>query len=182
MANETDALSSDGRTSLIQREGLVRYYYNDTVNNCTYGVGTLAHLGPCTGQELHTHLTDDQLGAGLQHGIDRAESVVRQNVTQQNLTQPQFDALVSFVYNVGSRGAHQVLRQVNAGHLDGAAQEMSLHVHATVRGPDRRPLRDAHGRVIKRILHGLVRRRAEETGPFRAQQAPRGDIAAPTAE
>lgn len=27
-------------------------YYNDVANNCTYGVGTLAHTAPCTPEEL----------------------------------------------------------------------------------------------------------------------------------
>jgi Lysozyme inhibitor LprI len=48
MPNETMQMSPSGRTALRQRERAVLSYYNDAANNCTYGVGTLAHRGPCT--------------------------------------------------------------------------------------------------------------------------------------
>src|ERR1700737_2015330 len=90
-ANQNLSLSNHGRNELVRREGLIRHYYNDSANNCTYGVGTLAHLGPCTPQELHTPVSNEQLVTSLQHGINIAESAVRRNVTRQHLSQQQFD-------------------------------------------------------------------------------------------
>ncbi|WP_343050171.1 hypothetical protein [Burkholderia guangdongensis] len=48
MANEGMRLSEAGWTALRIREHAIMAYYNDQANNCTYGVGTLAHYGPCT--------------------------------------------------------------------------------------------------------------------------------------
>ncbi len=166
--NQDLSLSNDGRNQLIRREAIIRHYYNDAVHNCTYGVGTLAHLGPCTSQELLTPVSDDQLATGLQHGIGIAERAVRRNVRGHILTQQQFDALVSFTYNVGAGGARHVLRQVNTGHLSNAAGTMTRYSHATVYGPNGQPERDANGHIITRVLPGLVSRRVEESAPFRA--------------
>ncbi|CAB3763524.1 hypothetical protein LMG29660_04780 [Burkholderia puraquae] len=48
MANENMRLSEAGWAALCDREQAVMHYYNDQANNCTFGVGTLAHSGPCT--------------------------------------------------------------------------------------------------------------------------------------
>jgi len=48
MANETMRMSANGMSELRRRESVVLRYYNDTANNCTFGAGTLAHLGRCT--------------------------------------------------------------------------------------------------------------------------------------
>src|SRR5712691_392610 len=68
-------------------------------------------------------------------------------------------ALVSFTYNVGPGGARSVLRQVNAGRLQAAAETMRQYIHATERGPDGQPLRDENGNIITRVQPGLVNRR-----------------------
>ena len=162
------SLSPAGRNQLMQREGVVHHYYDDTVHNCTYGAGTLAHLGPCTPAELHRPVTNAQILSGMQNGIRVAEAAVRRNVTRQHLTQAQFDALVSFAYNVGGAGGRGVFHEVNAGHLQQAARTIRQYVHATVRGRDGHALRDRNGRVVTRILHGLVRRRRAESAPFEA--------------
>ncbi|MGF6855362.1 hypothetical protein OKW29_004249 [Paraburkholderia sp. CI3] len=49
-ANDVMKMSAGGYAALRVNEGVVMHYYNDApVNgNCTWGVGTLAHLGPCT--------------------------------------------------------------------------------------------------------------------------------------
>jgi hypothetical protein len=58
---------------------------------------------------------------------------------------------------------------VNDGHLRQAARTMRQYVHATLRGRDGQPVRDRNGRVVTRILSGLVRRRRAESAPFEAQ-------------
>jgi lysozyme len=168
--NQNFSLSHQGRSELVRREGLIRHYYNDSVHNCTYGVGTLAHLGPCTPEDLRSPVSDQLLATSLQRGINMSESAVRRNVTRQPLTQQQFDALVSFTYNVGPGGARNVLRQVNAGRFPSAVQTMMQYIHATVYGPNRQPEQDTNGRVVTRVLPGLVTRRHEESAPFRNHQ------------
>lgn len=68
------------------------------------------------------------------------------------LNQNQFDALVSFVYNVGQTqfGASTLLRLLNEGDYEGAAGQFG------------RWIRGGSGEV----LPGLVRRRAEEKAIF----------------
>lgn len=63
MANENMRLSEAGWAELRLRESAVMAYYNDQVNNCTYGVGTLAHTGPCTPEELRRPVTPSQVNA-----------------------------------------------------------------------------------------------------------------------
>lgn len=159
-------MSHNGRIQLVQHEGIVRHYYNDAAQNCTYGIGTLVHTGACTAQELRTRVSNSQIGATLQQGIHVAERAVRRNVSHHQLTQAQFDALVSFTYNVGAGGARDVLRQVDSGNLNAAGDMMRRYVHATVHQPDGQPLyRDGH--IVTQTLPGLVRRRMDESAPFR---------------
>ena len=124
--NSDLSLSAQGRADLMRREGVIRHYYNDVVNNCTYGVGSLAHLGPCSPRELQTPLSDTQIVASMQAGVSVAENAIRKNITDRTLTQQQFDALVSFTYNVGAGGAREVLRLVDLGWFNQAAQTMML--------------------------------------------------------
>jgi len=172
--NQCLTLSAAGQNELTRREGVVRHYYNDAANNCTYGVGTLAHLGSCTADELHTQLTDQQMATSLHHGVHIAENAVRRNVTHHRLTQRQFDALVSFTYNVGTGGARNVLRLVDQGHLEDAAHLMKQYTNATVYGADGQPERDKNGDIITRVLPGLVSRRRDESAPFESHENNRG--------
>lgn len=165
-SNSTSAMSHSGRIQLVQHEGIVRHYYNDAAQNCTYGIGTLVHTGACTAEELRTRISDRQIAETLQQGIHAAENAVRRNVTHQQLTQAQFDALVSFTYNVGASGARNVLRQVDRGHFPAAANMMQQYVHATVHQPDGRPMR-RNGHIVTQTLPGLVTRRMDESEPFR---------------
>jgi lysozyme len=67
------------------------------------------------------------------------------------LTQNQFDALVSFVFNlgVGNFRTSTLLKKLNAGDNDGAAQEFGRWIHAG-----------------GKALPGLVRRREAERALF----------------
>jgi len=101
MANENMRMSDAGYTALRQNEGVVMRYYNDApVNgNCTWGVGTLEHFGPCTPEELRRTVLPAQVNAALEQRVREAERIVRSTVNQHDLTQAQFDAAVSFAYN-----------------------------------------------------------------------------------
>lgn len=79
-----------------------------------------------------------------------AQKAVNQLVTV-GLTQHQFDALVSFVFNVGERAfrTSTLLRKLNAGDYQGAAEQFPRW-----------------NKQAGKVLRGLVRRRAEEMEYF----------------
>lgn len=136
------------------------HYYNDMANNCTYGIGTLAHAGPCTAQELATPVTAAEVNGQLSARVQTVEAAVRRAVTQSTLTQAQFDALVSYTYNVGANGALPVLQAANGGRDAQVVRHMeqTVYIHP----------RDAQGRRLPaRQVPGLVSRRREEAAPFR---------------
>jgi lysozyme len=170
--NANRSLSADGRRELQHNEGLRHVYYNDTARNCTYGVGTLARMGPCTARELGEPLPDSAIQASLGTGVRRAEQIVRDAVPNHELTQEQFDAAVSFAYNVPG-GARAALNPANRGDMAGVARNMNdyIYVHA----------HDARGRPVgpPRRSDGLVIRRRREAAPFLAPPTA-ASAAAPT--
>ena len=134
-------------------------HYNDAAGNCTFGVGTLLHHGRCTDEELARPVTEADVNRQLGRGVATAESAVRRQVRSQALTQGQFDALVSFVYNTGATRAAPVLAAANRGEMAEVAALMANYVFVHPRGANGR--RGAPAR-----LQGLVRRRTAESAPF----------------
>ena len=166
MANETMRMSATGMVTLRQREGAVLRYYNDAANHCTYGVGTLAHHGPCTPEELRRPVSIADVNTQLATKVRSAEEAVRQRVRNHQLTQEQFDALVSFTFNTGARGARTTLDAANRG----ASREVTTHMNSNVYVHPR----DANGRRLAPVqLQGLVNRRREESAPFQDRRASR---------
>ena len=78
------------------------------------------------------------------------------SVTQVDLNQHQFDALASFIFNVGQGNyARSTLRKkLHAGDFSGAAIEFGRWVYAT-----------KNGKKVK--LNGLIKRRAAEVRLFK---------------
>lgn len=164
MYNQTMRMSTAGIEALRQREHAVFRYYNDAANNCTFGVGTVAHLGPCTAEELQREVSTADVNAQLPARVRSAEAAVRQMVRNHPLTQAQFDSLVSFTYNTGRTGASQTLQAANRG----ADAEVVRHMNNTVYVHPR----DAHGHRLAPVrVQGLVNRRREEVSPFQSNQA-----------
>ncbi|WP_156967215.1 hypothetical protein [Paraburkholderia ferrariae] len=95
MANENMGLIQPGWAALPTREQAAMAHYNDLANNCTYGVGTLAHTGPCTPEELRRPVTISEVNAQLVVRVSRAESHVRRTVTQRAISRGPLDRLVS---------------------------------------------------------------------------------------
>lgn len=104
MANEPMQMSAAGLAALREREHAVLRYHNDVANNCTYGVGTLAHRGPCTADESQRPVTIADVNTQLQARVGTAVRAVRERVHTRSLTQDQFDALVSFTFHTGAIG------------------------------------------------------------------------------
>ena len=167
MPNETMRMSATGFAALRQREGAVLRYYNDAANHCTYGVGTLAHHGPCTEEELRRPVSVADVNTQLIRRVGTAEVAVRRVCRNHALTQDQFDALVSFTFNTGATGARTTLDAANRG----ANAEVVRHINCNVWVHPR----DAHGRRGPPVrLLGLVNRRREEAAAFEAQASQAG--------
>ncbi|MFM0738151.1 glycoside hydrolase family protein [Paraburkholderia xenovorans] len=162
MANETKHMSAAGLSALRVREGTVLHYYNDVGNNCTFGVGALVHSGPCGDEEMRRPVNAADVNAQLAVSARSAEAAVRRQVSARELTQEQFDALVSYTFNAGPTGAYPVLAAANAG------QDAQVVVHMT-RNVNVYP-RDAQGRRLHPVRSaGLVNRRREEAAPFQPE-------------
>lgn len=137
---------SDACLSLIKRfEGCELKAYICPAGILTVGYG---HTGP----EVHVGLMIDQRTADayLLKDATHAGDAINEMV-KVPLSQSQFDALVSFVFNVGAKAFQKstMLRKLNAGDYLGAAMEFPKW-------------RNGGGRV----LDGLVARRAAEQAMF----------------
>lgn len=101
-------------------EGLRLEAYLDTGGVWTIGYGH-------TGEEVRRGLTIGlaQAETWLTEDLREAEGYVSKLV-KVGLTQNQFDALVSFVYNIGGTafGYSTLLRKLNAGDYEGAANQL----------------------------------------------------------
>ena len=120
--------------------------YNDPWN-CTTGVGHLIHMGRCTASDYtRWKLTPAQSTALLLHDATRYEQYVRSSVTRP-INQPQFDALVSFTFNVGGLQRSSVLRDVNAGDTADITRAFTVWSYANgvrLQGLYTRRLAEAH--------------------------------------
>ncbi|MFG6089013.1 lysozyme [Enterobacter soli] len=141
--------SEKGIALIKEFEGCKLTAYQDSVGVWTIGYGWTQ---PVDGKPIRAGMTIKQETAErlLKTGLVSYESDVSRLV-KVGLTQGQFDALVSFTYNLGSRSlsTSTLLRKLNAGDYAGAAEEfMSWN--------------KAGGKALK----GLTRRREAERALF----------------
>jgi len=129
--------------------------YRTYLGNGKYDVWTIG-WGCTEGITADTVWTREQAEEALKREVARFEEAVRRNV-KFIPTQNQFDALVSFAYNVGETGLAKssVLAYANQGELEKAANSFGLWVKAQ-----------------GNTLPGLVRRRAEEAALFMKSDSP----------
>ena len=108
--------SPQGITALKNREGYRLNSYQDTRGIWTIGVG---HTGPEVGPGITW--SNAQVDAALASDLAWAENEVNRCVLVP-LTQNQFDALVSFTFNIGKTGFDHssALRDFNAGVIRAA--------------------------------------------------------------
>lgn len=112
-------ISDQGIELLVAREGKRNDAYLDTQNIPTIGVG---HTGP----EVHLglHWTDEQVMDAFRKDIERFEAAITRAVVVA-LVDYQFDALVSFAFNVGTGAATSstLMKKVNEEKFDEAAAQ-----------------------------------------------------------
>ncbi|WP_159086960.1 lysozyme [Loktanella sp. Alg231-35] len=110
-----------------QFEGWFASPYNDPVGYCTIGYGHLVALKLCSDSDLSGFdipLTADAGQAILVDDTGLARHAVERFVSV-DLTDAQFGALSSFVFNVGQGNfsSSTLLKRVNASDFDGAAAQ-----------------------------------------------------------
>lgn len=127
--------SDEGIKFIKKHEGCRYEAYLDLGGVPTIGVG---HTGP----EVHMGMTITEQEAEdlLRKDLETAEKCVV-NCVKVNITQPQFDALVSFTYNCGCGALRRstLLQYLNDGQDDLAAKEFLRW--SKVRGEESRGLR-----------------------------------------
>lgn len=142
--------TSDKGIALIKEfEGCKLTAYQDSVGVWTIGYGWTQ---PVDGKPIRAGMTIKQETAErlLKTGLVSYESDVSRLV-KVGLTQGQFDALVSFTYNLGGRSlsTSTLLRRLNAGDYAGAADEFLRW-----------------NKAGGKVLNGLTRRREAERALF----------------
>ncbi|MGP0909921.1 lysozyme [Serratia sp. CY81593] len=142
-------ISKNGIELIKRFEGLELEAYPDSVGVWTIGYGWTQTVD---GKKIAPGMRIDQATADrlLKCGVVQYEQGVNQLV-KVRINQGQFDALVSFAYNLGLRSlsTSTLLRKLNDGDKQGAADEFGRWVNA---GGKR--------------LDGLVTRRAAERRMF----------------
>lgn len=125
-------------------EGLERVAYRDIADVWTIGYGHTETARP------GMTITEDEADALLRKDLETREQAILSMVSAP-INQMIFDALVSFVYNVGEtafRGS-TARKRLNAGDYEGAAEALTWWNKARVNG-------------ALTIVEGLTRRRARE--------------------
>lgn len=138
-------ISPKGRSMIQGFEGLRLESYIDSAGIPTVGwghTGKGVHPGMVINLEYAEHL--------LAQDLESFENCVSA-MTKVDLTQNQFDAMVSFAYNIGCHAFHDstLLAKLNKGETTGASMEFSRWVHGG-------------GKVIP----GLITRREKERRRF----------------
>ena len=146
-------LSERGAQFIGRFEGFRANLYNDAAGHCTIGYGHLVHHGACNGSEpaeFRRGISEQEAEALLRRDAQSAADAVHRLV-RVALNQQQFDALVSFVYNLGA-GAFQsstLLKGLNAHNFAAVPGQLEQWTHAG-----------------GRVLPGLVTRRKAEARLF----------------
>lgn len=131
----------------VKSDGNVRSY------RCPAGRWTIGY-GHTHGVRSGETITPEEAEDLLRKDLKDCEATVERMV-KVDLTQNQFDALVSFVFNLGqgSFGSSTLLRKLNRGDYEGAAEEFTRWNKARVDGE-------------LKAQPGLTRRRTAEAALF----------------
>lgn len=119
-------MSDEGRRVLTELEGKRNDAYKDVAGLLTIGVGHLLTRSELMSGKLfvkgetikwHERLTDEQVDGLLAQDLKGVEETV--SLACPNVTQHEFDALVSFTFNTGKNAFlnSTLLRVIRAGQL-----------------------------------------------------------------
>jgi len=135
--------SARGRQLIESFEGCILSAYNDGAGVCTIGYGHTSAAGP---PEVHYGMTITKADADqiLARDLEKVEAEIGRLV-KVPLNQNQFDSLVSFIFNLGSANAANVIRRINKGDLASVPIVMPQYNHAG-----------------GKVMAGLTRRRKAE--------------------
>lgn len=116
---------------------------------CAAGVPTIGY-GHTAGVTMGMKITQEEAEAYLREDLRKFEKAVN-NALKCRVTQNQFDALVSFAYNLGGGALRNssLLKYLNAGDLKGAADEFPKW-----------------NKAAGRVVEGLTARRLKERKLF----------------
>jgi len=142
-----------------QADGSCRAY------KCPAGVWTCG-WGCTEDVNQHTQWTVAEAEAALAREMAKHEANV-ERLVKVPLTQGQFDALVSLVYNVGAGniGSSTLLKHLNSGDYARAASHFADWKYSRVADPKLAALMKVKPGT-KAVLPGLVKRRAAEAAMF----------------
>lgn len=121
-------MSERGRELLSQWEGVEKEMYKDSAGLPTIGVGHLLTQDELSSESIEISgvsvpyadgLTDQQVLDLLSQDLSRFEKAVNETITV-SLSQNQFDALVSFSFNVGVNAFREstLVKMLNQGQYE----------------------------------------------------------------
>lgn len=145
-------ISEQGLEKIKQREGVVLRVYLDSAGKKTAGMGHLLHEN--SSLKVGDTITKEQSDEWARVDIGIAERCVNTSVNVR-LVQDQFDALCSFVFNVGCAAfkSSTLLKLLNNRDYTGAKGQFSRWHYVTVGGK-------------KKPSDGLMNRRIAEAAQF----------------
>lgn len=122
-------ISEAGLNLIREREGCILHWYRDSRGIWTCCVGHTSAAGPPFYKEGITFTeaeADEILRRDLRQYVEAVDRAVLVKCTQN-----QFDAMVSFCFNVGVNGfaGSSVVRDLNDGEIRAAAQAFLLWDH-----------------------------------------------------
>lgn len=117
-------ISPNGLKFIISFEGLSLKPYLDSAGVATIGYGTIMYPSYHNVTMTDPNITQDQASQYLEWELDQKAAHVTLLV-KAPLNQNQFDALVSFAYNLGLGALQEstLLKLLNSGDYAGAADE-----------------------------------------------------------
>lgn len=120
-------LSNYGLKAIKIREGVVNYVYKDSRGLLTGGCGHLLLPNERKIYPYRTKLDKATIDIWLESDLQKCFNAI-DDLVKVPLAQNEYDALVSFIFNIGVKGfsGSSTLRELNQGHKKLAGLKMLL--------------------------------------------------------